>query len=167
MEVDEVLYSHLMADPLMILPPKGFPSLVRSSDKLWSQFWKFHTVGWYSTWVGVGDADSALLGAQLELELTGLKWKKPVAKDGVRAMNFGWIRLALQLHCPQRAAFSYTGHCLNFTQKRFPRPGVCWLSTTWEPQDARNFKKEKSQRWQAKKQLATSLSRLGIYILYF
>lgn len=25
MEIDEVLYSHLMADPLMILPPKRLP----------------------------------------------------------------------------------------------------------------------------------------------
>lgn len=42
MEIDEVLYSHLMADPLMILPPK---KASRRSSVQWSQFWKFHTAG--------------------------------------------------------------------------------------------------------------------------
>lgn len=38
MDIDEVLYSHLTDDSLMILPPKGFPSLLRSDDPNFGSF---------------------------------------------------------------------------------------------------------------------------------
>lgn len=128
MEIDEVLYSYLMAGSSMILPPIG--SSVHSDPN----FGSFSLGGSAGTQLDRGDADSALLGAQLELEFTDsqVKRKKPVDKRGVRARNLAESRLSVAVHCPvpthSDAAFSYTGHCLNFPKKIFPQ--VCWLSTT-------------------------------------